>query len=208
MTTYFICVLLHEIPVFPAGRALRAGPSLFRSPPFPTRPARSSTVAVIVGAVGPGAMGLSCCLSAVTPLNVGVLSADWLPAGPPWSLSFPSVTEGMGLGDAAFLPALVLGWSLHAGCSLAPGASWAPWGVLPAPGRLGSWEQLLQVQAFLGLSLPTVSLLPPLCLVTECFRHYPDTEGPSASRSGMLGSPSGLGSHLSFLSPPAPGQWG
>jgi hypothetical protein len=40
VTTHFICVLFHEIPVFPAGRAPRAGPSLFRSPPSPWRVAR------------------------------------------------------------------------------------------------------------------------------------------------------------------------
>lgn len=173
---------------------------------FPTRLARSSTV-TNCGSSGARRHG-ALCRSAVMPLNVGGLSAGWLPAGPPWSLRFPSVTEGMGLGDAAFLPALVLGWILHAGCSLAPGASWAPWSVLLAPGRSGSWQQLLQVQAFLGLSPPTVSPLPPLCLVIERFRHCPDTQGPSASRSGTLGNPSGLGSDLSFLSPPAPGQWG
>lgn len=44
--------------------------------------------------------------------------------------------------------------------------------------------------------------------VTVLTHGCPTQRGPSTAGSGTPGSPSGLGSHLSFLLPPAPGGWG
>ena len=176
--------------------------------------AHSSTVTVTVGAVGPGTTGLSCCRSAVTPLNVagGGLPVGFLPGLPGASVS-PLSLKGWAWGS----PHSSLPWGLGgfymlgAHWLLVP--PWASWGVRPAPRRSGSWEQLLQVQAFLGLSPPAVSPLPPLCLVTERFRHCPDlwvphTEGATrlwvwdAGQSFRAGVPSELPASTS------PGGWG
>ena len=163
--------------------------------------------------MGPGTTGLSCCRSAVTPLNVAGGFAGWLPAGPPWSLSFPSVTERMGLGVAAFLPALGLGWILHAGCSLAPGASLGILGCAPGSQKIGVLGAAAAGSGFPGPHRPLspcfllcASSLSTSVTVLTC--GCPTQRGPSASGSGTLGSPSGLGSHLSFLLPLAPGGGG
>lgn len=136
------------------------------------------------------------------------LASCWASLEPQFPLSLKGWVGGLRVppGPGALV-------DLHAGCSLTPGASLGVLGCVPGSQKIGVLGAAAAGSGFPGpftaRCLPASSSALSLSTSVTVLTHgCPTQRGSSTSGSGTLGSPSGLGSHLSFLLPPALGGWG